>query len=172
MKDKQPIDSYIDDLLGVDYDFSALQNGQQVEGESPATGLITKEGDVINIIIQYHYNAKLAEPNQPKDIAFYSFDVNEGNVPHPIYWKTLKQAYAEYDEGTETYTLTGYSFTFDDAAYKGMSYTDDDVLRTWKMTGSSGDVLSNLMTLTGLTSRGGISYLTSLIPEKEEEENV
>ena len=56
---KTPIEVHGDVLIyrGVSYDMSLLPDGAEVEAEAPAIGTIKRVGGVIEITLQYFYNA-------------------------------------------------------------------------------------------------------------------
>ena len=47
------------------YDFSVLEDGDQVEAQDPAQGLIKKIDGVIHITLRYQYVSRTAKPHQP-----------------------------------------------------------------------------------------------------------
>ena len=69
---------------GVDYDFSALTTGSQVEAVSPAIGLIENKSGVINITLEYHYESATAESNQSTDINDYIVTASSGAIADVI----------------------------------------------------------------------------------------
>jgi hypothetical protein len=71
---------------GVNFDLSVIPDGGQVEGESPALGLIKRVGGVIELAVLYHYDNELAEPIQSIVEADYIVDILSGEVPSPIKW--------------------------------------------------------------------------------------
>jgi hypothetical protein len=77
----------INDLIitvdDIPYDLSVIPVGGQAEGDSPFTGICTRD----EVTIQYFYNSQLAIPDQSKDMADYTFDITEGEVPCPIQWR-------------------------------------------------------------------------------------
>lgn len=49
---------------GQAFDFSALDNGQEVEAQAPAQGVIKRITDVIHITLVYEYDSSTAKPDQ------------------------------------------------------------------------------------------------------------
>lgn len=69
---------------GVDYDLSAVQEGDTatVEGDAPFVGPITREGGEIVCAMLWSYDPASAEANQP-DVAPV-LTVTSGPVPDPV----------------------------------------------------------------------------------------
>lgn len=72
---------------GVDYDFTDLPEGSQVEADSPFVGVIKNNAGVYEVTLQYFYCTDTAEPIQSTDLTDwgdYTFMINEGECPCPI----------------------------------------------------------------------------------------
>lgn len=69
---------------GVAYDFSALNNGDCVEANAPAKGIIKKIDGVIHITLDYRFDETLADPMQSTDINDYIVDLVSGELVSPI----------------------------------------------------------------------------------------
>ncbi len=86
---------------GVEFDLSIIPDGGQVEAELPAIGLIKRVNGVIEITIEYHYDATLAEPMQSTIKEDYIIDCTNGEIPSPIQWiqnsEIEEKVYAEND---------------------------------------------------------------------------
>ncbi|MDX1538817.1 hypothetical protein [Arsukibacterium sp.] len=73
------------------YDLAPLPDGATVEADSPFIGNISRVNSELQFTLEYQYNAKLAEDNQPTDWASYTFVVTEGECPDPIIYKPVQQ---------------------------------------------------------------------------------
>ena len=69
------------------YDLSALPEGAEVPTSRPFVGPISKQNGIIQLELEYHYDDRKAEPDQPPDPAAYTFEVTDGPVPDPIVYK-------------------------------------------------------------------------------------
>ena len=68
---------------GETYDLSALPDGATVEADSPFVGSISRVNGELQFILEYCYNAALAELSQSNDWADYTFTVTEAEVLQP-----------------------------------------------------------------------------------------
>jgi hypothetical protein len=71
---------------GTAIDLSIIPEGGQAEAEddSPFIGVITRE----QATIKYFYDSLAAVPDQSTDWADYTFEIESGEVPSPIIWKS------------------------------------------------------------------------------------
>ena len=78
---------------GTDYDFSQIPEGGTAEADenSPFTGKLTRD----KVTVKYHYESTKAEPNQSTDWDDWTFDIESGEVPCPIVWKTETEGEVE-----------------------------------------------------------------------------
>ena len=74
---------------GTNYDFTALEDGAQVEAQSPALGLIKNVDGIIHITLEYHYDLATAEPNQSTDAADYIVELSSGTLQDVITRKAV-----------------------------------------------------------------------------------
>ena len=76
------INGLIVTVNGTPYDLSVIPAGgdAQPDANEPFIGTMTRD----KVTILYKYNSATAEPNQPTDIADYTFDITSGDVPSPI----------------------------------------------------------------------------------------
>ena len=72
---------------GTDFDLSSIVEGAQVKAEYPAVGIIKREGGKLHVTLRYHYESKLALPDQPYSDEKYIIDIVEGDIPCPIVWR-------------------------------------------------------------------------------------
>lgn len=77
------LDGLILTIDGKVYDLSGIPVGGEAEADLPFVGRVTRE----EVTIQYFYNSDLAELHQSPNLADYSFNVTEGEVPCPIKWR-------------------------------------------------------------------------------------
>jgi len=72
---------------GQPIDLSVIPEGGYAEpdDESPFIGNVTRD----QVTIRYHYESAKAVPDQSKDWADYTFEVESGEVPCPIIWKEV-----------------------------------------------------------------------------------
>lgn len=73
------------------FDFSSIGDGQQVEAEYPAIGIIERVGSVLHITLAFLYDVSLAEPNQPTDISNLTYELESGFVPDPVIYKEVTE---------------------------------------------------------------------------------
>jgi hypothetical protein len=74
---------------GTAHDFTALENGAQVDAEWPAIGLIKNVGGVIHITLEYHYDLATAESGQSTDAADYIVELSSGTLQDVITRKAV-----------------------------------------------------------------------------------
>jgi len=74
---------------GTNYDFTALEDGSQVDAESPAIGLIKNLDGIIHITLEYHYDMATAEPEQSTDAADYVVELSTGTMQDVITRKAV-----------------------------------------------------------------------------------
>lgn len=79
------IDGLVVTIDGQEIDLSVIPEGGVAEPDenSPFIGNVTRD----EVIIQYHYDSSMAEPEQSKNWDDYTFELTEGEVPCPIVWK-------------------------------------------------------------------------------------
>ncbi len=80
------VDGLVLTIDGTAVDLSAIPEGGQAEPDDdcPFVGIVTRD----KATIQYHYDSSKAEPDQSTDWADYTFEIESGDVPSPIIWKT------------------------------------------------------------------------------------
>jgi hypothetical protein len=80
------IDGLVLTINGTTIDLSIIPEGGEAEPEenAPFLGIITRE----QVTIKYHYDCAKAEDDQSIDWADYTFDIESGEVPCPIIWKS------------------------------------------------------------------------------------
>ena len=80
------IDGLVLTIDGTAIDLSVIPEGGQAEADddSPLVGIVTRD----EATIQYHYDSSKAEPNQSTDWSDYTFEIESGEVPSPIIWKS------------------------------------------------------------------------------------
>ena len=68
------------------YDLSVIPEGGQAESDNEhLIGTVTRE----EVTVRYHYDSKLAEPNQSTNPLDYEFDMTvDGVVTCPIKWRS------------------------------------------------------------------------------------
>ena len=71
---------------GTPVDLSVIPEGGLAEPDenSPFIGNVTRN----EVTIRYHYESSKAVPDQSRELADYTFEVTEGEVPCPIVWRT------------------------------------------------------------------------------------
>ena len=71
---------------GTPIDLSVIPEGGLAEPDenSPFIGNVTRN----EVTIRYHYESSKAVPHQSRELADYTFEVTEGEVPCPIVWRT------------------------------------------------------------------------------------
>lgn len=84
------IDGEILHYRGVEYDFSPLGEGEEIEIGEPFEGAVSRVNGVTNATLQYKYSVVTAEPNQPTDWEAYTFEVDSGQRPCPIIRKPIQ----------------------------------------------------------------------------------
>lgn len=72
---------------GENFDLSQLPDAAEVDADLPFIGKIKRINGVIHCVLEYRYNALLAEDHQSPDWADYTFNIENGQVPHPIKYK-------------------------------------------------------------------------------------
>jgi len=80
------VDGLVLTIDGTAIDLSIIPEGGEAEPEenAPFLGIITRE----QVTIKYFYDTARAEPNQSMDWVDYTFDIELGEVPCPIIWKS------------------------------------------------------------------------------------
>jgi len=68
----------------IDYDLTMLDEGSQVEAETPFVDVIKNNTGVYEVTLQYHYCTDTAELMQSTVLEDYTFMIEEGVCPCPI----------------------------------------------------------------------------------------
>jgi len=71
---------------GIPIDLSVIPIGGDAEAseDSPLVGRVTRD----KCCVKYYYDLAKAEPHQSTDLNDYTFDLEFGEVPCPIVWRT------------------------------------------------------------------------------------
>jgi hypothetical protein len=79
------INGLVLNIDGTPIDLSVIPEGGYAEPEenSPFIGKVTRD----EVTIKYFYNSSVAQPNQSTNWDDYTFNITEGEVPCPIFWK-------------------------------------------------------------------------------------
>lgn len=80
------VNSLILTIDGVSIDLSVIPEGGQAEpdADSPFIGPVTRD----EATVKYFYDSSKAQPNQSTDWSDYTFEIELGEVPCPIIWKS------------------------------------------------------------------------------------
>lgn len=76
---------------GVSYDFSPLNEGEEIEIGRPFSGAVVRENGELVLSIEYLFESSAAEPNQSTLLADYTFNVTDGACPCPIIRKPVAE---------------------------------------------------------------------------------
>jgi len=76
------VDGLVVTVNGIPYDLSVIPAGgdAQPDDNEPFFGTMTRD----RVTVLYRYDGRTALPDQPTDIAEYTFDVSSGVLPDPI----------------------------------------------------------------------------------------
>lgn len=77
---------------GQEYDFSPLDDGEEIEVGEPFIGPVKRVNGVIHATLTYQYNWETSEDWQPMDWAAYTFSVERGVCQCPIVRKPVVPA--------------------------------------------------------------------------------